>query len=95
LGKDAIIPSPAELLPFVIRAYEGWIQQWQNNGFGPLRDAWLSHAYGLGEQVTTSDNRRGIFQDMGQSGSLLLRNASGQAIEISAGEVFFSSQEES
>ncbi len=85
-------PRPIDFLPSLISAFEKWVQIWETEGFEPLRRAWLSRAYGLGEMITTSDGQSGTFEDMRKNGALLLRNASGRAIEISAGEVFFPNQ---
>ncbi len=83
------VPTPIEVLPDLIIAFEEWIERWQSQGFEPVRRAWLSNAFGLGQTITTSDGRTGIFEDLRKNGALVLRKADGQAIEISAGEVFF------
>ncbi|PHR60318.1 MAG: biotin--[acetyl-CoA-carboxylase] ligase [Robiginitomaculum sp.] len=88
-GASAV-PKPIEILPELIVAFEGWIERWQAQGFEPVRRAWLANAFRLGQTITTSDGRTGIFEDLRKNGALVLRKADGQAIEISAGEVFFS-----
>jgi len=60
--------------------------------FAPLRKAWLARAEGLGETVRvrsgTGDHyQTGVFEDMGEDGSLILRLPDGSAQTIRAGDV--------
>ncbi len=81
--------TPAKLLPDLIACFEKWLLNWQHRGFGELRNAWMAKAYGFGEKIVTSNKNEGRFEDMSETGGLLLRQSSGQVIEISAGEVYF------
>ena len=89
LGPGRKLPTPAMVLPQLIQSFEDWVARWEQDGFDPLRRAWVARAFGLGQKITTSDGHSGTFEDMSKNGALLLRKASGQVIEISAGEVFF------
>ncbi|MBL4617545.1 MAG: biotin--[acetyl-CoA-carboxylase] ligase [Robiginitomaculum sp.] len=86
--------KPQDLLPGLIENFEKRVKLWQEQGFAPLRQAWLANCHGLGETIRTSQGQIGIFEDMLQNGALLLRKTDGKAIEISAGEIFLSGQEE-
>ncbi len=82
-------PSLQEIFESVITAFESWRIQLRDEGFAPLRLAWLARAHGLGQPMRTSSGRAGVFEDLSTNGALVLRPVTGQSIEISAGEVFF------
>lgn len=86
-------PLPKGVLDVLINAFEEWRQRYQDEGFAPLRLAWLARAKGLGKPLRTSSGEAGIFEDLSSSGALILRQNTGQSIEISAGEVFFANEE--
>jgi BirA family biotin operon repressor/biotin-[acetyl-CoA-carboxylase] ligase len=74
------------------RCYESW----RNDGFAPLRDAWLTRAAGLGGPITVRlDDRTiaGVFGGLDADGALLLhsagKDAGGAPQRITAGDVFF------
>ncbi len=72
--------------------FDRWYRRWAEEGFGPVRDAWLSRASGLGDRVTARSacgTVSGRFDRLTEDGALLLVDASGLETEISAGEVFF------
>lgn len=66
---------------------------WQTHGFGPIREAWLSRAVGLGQtaRVTCADGtiRTGIMQGMDETGALALCENAGKTLYITSGDVFF------
>ena len=52
-----------------------WINRWQDDGFSPVRDAWLSRAAGLSGEVALElgDGRvAGRFGGLDERGNLLL-----------------------
>ena len=60
-------------------------------GFGPVRDAWLSRAARLGETLTARTGTAeitGVFETLGEAGQLVLRTSTGQ-VAIPAGDIFF------
>ena len=60
-------------------------------GFGPVRDAWLSRAARLGETVTARTATAvitGVFETLDETGQLLLRTSTGE-VAIPAADVFF------
>jgi BirA family transcriptional regulator, biotin operon repressor / biotin---[acetyl-CoA-carboxylase] ligase len=93
LKKGREVPSPEAVLEPLINAFERWRLTLQNEGFAPLRTAWLSRAHGLGRPLSTSAGEAGIFEDLSKEGALVLRQNTGRSIEISAGEVFFAGRE--
>ena len=63
---------------------------WEAAGFGPIREAWLERAEGLGEMVrVTIDNEEvdGRFDDLAETGELVLVLANGERRRLSAGDV--------
>ena len=85
-----LAPEPA--LDRLVSAFESWRQRWLTQGFGPVRDAWLARAHGLGERCEArlaSETLSGVFADLGPDGALRLDLDGGGRRYISAGEVFF------
>jgi len=65
-----------------------------NNGAGraEILDEWRANASGIGKPVTVKrahDEVRGIFEKIDRQGQLVVRQKSGQAITVTAGDVFF------
>jgi BirA family biotin operon repressor/biotin-[acetyl-CoA-carboxylase] ligase len=68
-----------------------WRARWSEEGIGPLRDAWIAKAAGLGETITVRLANReisGRFVDLDRDGALLLELPGGARESIAAGEVF-------
>jgi BirA family biotin operon repressor/biotin-[acetyl-CoA-carboxylase] ligase len=79
-----------ELLRGIAAAFRAEIARWLDQGFRPLREAWLARAYGLGEAVRVRLPREsfsGRFLDLDADGVLLVETAAGPR-RISAGEIF-------
>jgi BirA family biotin operon repressor/biotin-[acetyl-CoA-carboxylase] ligase len=71
---------------------ESWYRRWREQGFGPLREAWLGRAHGLGRPLRASlaqGTVEGVFEDLDAGGALLLRTAAGGHGRIEAGEIHF------
>jgi BirA family biotin operon repressor/biotin-[acetyl-CoA-carboxylase] ligase len=68
-----------------------WLPRWEQDGFAPVRAAWLSYARGLGTEVVVKlgdRQERGIFSDLDADGAMLLRTADGPR-RITTGDVAF------
>jgi len=82
--------SPAQLLQAYIRRFDFWARIWREEGFAPIREAWLARAAGLGEEIRVRLEQAmlyGRFLDLDNDGALLLGMENG-ARRIAAGEVF-------
>src|SRR4029077_16032534 len=82
--------TPAALLEGFVRHFAGWTRRWREEGFLPVRAAWLRAASGLGERVRVRLERStlcGRFHDLDDDGALVLEGAEGRR-RIAAGEVF-------
>lgn len=84
--------TPEDAVELLAQRFEHWRQVWARDGFAPLRDAWLSRAWGLGERCTArldGETIEGVFADLAEDGSLRLDLNDGRRRLISAGDVFF------
>jgi BirA family biotin operon repressor/biotin-[acetyl-CoA-carboxylase] ligase len=82
--------TPPVLLEGFARHFEDWVRRWREEGFAPVRAAWLARASGLGERVRVRLERStltGRFLDLDDDGALVLDAAEGRR-RIAAGEVF-------
>jgi BirA family biotin operon repressor/biotin-[acetyl-CoA-carboxylase] ligase len=84
-------PPPDAALAVIANRFAHWYDVWVENGFEPLRMAWLARAGGLGAPIRARlphEERNGVFEGIDANGALLL-NEQGLVRPISAGEVFF------
>jgi BirA family biotin operon repressor/biotin-[acetyl-CoA-carboxylase] ligase len=90
LGSGA---DPFDVLAGVCEHLAGWYNRWREEGFSPIRQAWLDDAIGLAGPVTVrlSDEAtlEGRFGGLDAEGALLLDLPSGERRKILAGDVFF------
>ena len=89
LGMKA--PPAREALSVLAGHFGRWYDAWMEQGFAPLRDAWLARAAHLGLPIRArlpDTEHAGIFEGIDGEGALLLNQ--GQSVKtIAAGEVFF------
>jgi BirA family biotin operon repressor/biotin-[acetyl-CoA-carboxylase] ligase len=67
-----------------------WIETWREEGFAPVRAAWVQRAWRLGEEISARlprESLSGRFVDLDASGALVLETAAGRR-HITAAEVF-------
>ena len=84
-------PTPDQALAALAAQFAKWYEVWRDQGFVPLRDAWLARAAGLGQPIRARlphEERHGVFEGIDATGALLLKEGTGTRA-ISAGEVFF------
>ncbi len=83
-------PEPAAMLEALIRCFDVWERRWREEGFAPVRNAWLARATPLGQPIEVRlENRtlHGRFADLDRHGALVLETPDGPRL-ISAGDVF-------
>ncbi len=88
LGVDVL---PEVFLDTLAAEYATLEVQFTTHGFGPIRRAWLAHAARLGEVITARtmrDETTGTFEDVDESGNLILSTPAGR-VAITAADVFF------
>jgi BirA family biotin operon repressor/biotin-[acetyl-CoA-carboxylase] ligase len=81
-----------DLLEAFGRHFLAWVNRWLDEGFEPIRRAWLRHAWRLGEEIEVrsgDDVLTGTFDDIDETGSLVLGLTEGEKKKIAAGDVFF------
>jgi BirA family biotin operon repressor/biotin-[acetyl-CoA-carboxylase] ligase len=86
-GLDA-----AEVLQAFARHFMTWAARWVEDGFAPVRRAWLARAKGLGEPIAVaneSSRLEGRFADLDERGALVLEMPDGHRRLIAAGDVLF------
>ena len=91
LGCDHSLPIPAALLDRILPRLRQWRTQLEQEGFPPVRTAWLQRATGLEAAMTVRLPDRelnGDFMGIDESGYLLLRGQQGRLSRIAAGDVF-------
>ena len=87
------VPQPLPALAVLARRFEGYRDEYLNEGFAPIRAAWLEKAHGIGQTVTANLGERkitGVMKDISANGELRVRLDDGTDTLISSGEVFFS-----
>ena len=85
------VPTPAALLDALAPAFSHWRAIWAQNGFAPIRTAWLARAAGLGGRIVArlgSESPEGVFTGLADDGALLMQLDDGRTRAIHAGEVF-------
>ena len=90
LAAHGVELEPRVLLEAYMAALLPWVDRWQQEGFEPVREAWLRHAVGLGQPVTVRLADReldGRFAALDPAGALILERPQGPC-RIEAGEVF-------
>ena len=88
--------APEDALPPLLAALARRRQEWETEGFAPVRRAWLARAHGLGGPVTVANGGQelaGIFKGLDSEGALVLAQADAAPISISAGDVYFGDAE--
>jgi BirA family biotin operon repressor/biotin-[acetyl-CoA-carboxylase] ligase len=85
-------PGPEQALGRLATAMAERISAWRQDGFAPVRTAWLQAAYGLGDPCTARLGRetvQGVAEGLDIDGALVLRLDDGSPRRITAGDIFF------
>ena len=91
LEATGAVIGPESLLDHLASIYAGWEAVLSQQGFAPVRDAWLARASGIGEKVTArlaDRSETGIFDGIDANGALLLRQESG-TLTLPAADIHF------
>lgn len=90
LAAHGAVPALEALLERIAAALQSWEARWRRDGFGPVRQAWLGRAEGLGGPIGVrleGESLTGRFVDLDGDGALLIETEAGRR-RIAAGEVF-------
>ena len=89
---NVVPPPPKDVLTRLAASWVEWYRVWEDDGFAPIRDAWLARAAGLGERIRArlpEEEAAGVFEGIDETGALLLRERTGRLRTIAAGDVYF------
>jgi len=92
LAPDARTPDPLEFFAAMRPRLHSWAARLTDEGFEPLRQAWLGRAHGLGQTARVMQGAEpitGQFAGLSPRGELELETLVGRRL-ISAGDVYFS-----
>ncbi|WP_343562913.1 biotin--[acetyl-CoA-carboxylase] ligase [Kiloniella sp. b19] len=90
--EGTVIVPPDQALVSLLTTFEQWYLCWQQMGFLAIRESWLDHARGVGQQIRVSlphEEMTGRFEGLDSSGALLLRTETDELVTVTAGDVFF------
>jgi BirA family transcriptional regulator, biotin operon repressor / biotin---[acetyl-CoA-carboxylase] ligase len=88
--EGAQVVAPLDVIRSFVRHFARWLDRWREDGFAPVRTAWLARAAGLGQPIQVRlehDTLAGRFLDLDADGALMLDTA-GVSRRIAAGEIF-------
>ncbi len=84
--------TAAEVLEAFCRHIHAQVDRWRDDGFAPVREAWLDRANGIGEEVTVNlgaETFTGDFIDLDETGALVVALPNGSRRAVAASDVFF------
>jgi len=82
--------TPQAMIVVFLKHFAAWLGRWREDGFAPIRSAWLPRAAGIGGPIRVRlerDTLDGRFLDLDDDGALMLGLPGGNR-RIAAGEVF-------
>lgn len=88
--------GPVPLLEAFSRHFMTWVNRWLDDGFAPVRRAWLNHVHGLGEEIEVRlphETLKGTFEGLDERGALLLNMPGSGQRTIAAGDVYFAARD--
>ena len=88
LGEDI---GPVHFLKVLSKYFDLWRDKFEQAGFFPIRDAWLSRASKIPGKVTVrlpNESFNGEALDLGENGALHVRLSNGTIRQVHAGDVF-------
>jgi len=89
-AEGAADATAERLLEGFARCFLAWVDRWLEDGFEPVRAAWLARAAGVGKPIRVRLEREelaGRFAALDTDGALLLDTAAGRR-RVTAGDVF-------
>lgn len=83
--------EPEMVMTAFARHFLRWSDSWLDDGFGPVRQAWLDRAHGLGEPLEVRLDKEtfgGRFETLAEDGALIVALDGGERRRVAAGDVF-------
>lgn len=85
-------PDNLAVLEVLASAFDRYYRQWQDFGFSVIVTKWRQQAHNLGREIIVrleKSELSGIFEDIDDTGALILCSEDGERHIVSAGDVFF------
>ena len=85
-------PDNLSVLELLAAAFDRYYRQWQQFGFSVIVTKWRQQAHNLGREIIVrleKSELSGIFEDIDDTGALILCRQDGERHIVSAGDVFF------
>jgi BirA family biotin operon repressor/biotin-[acetyl-CoA-carboxylase] ligase len=95
-GATGIAIGPEDFLDLLAPAVDAWEERLSDEGFAPLRSAWLTRASRIGEEITARLPDRAItgrFETIDATGALVLATDGGRVV-LPAADIHFQSRAE-
>lgn len=95
-GTPVTAEEVRECLQIFLKHFTQWHKRWKEQGFLPLKTAWLTEAWGRGMPLraeTGSHIYQGVFETLSDKGELVLQEEDGTMRHVTSGEVFFGGSE--
>ena len=87
LKNEGIIVDKYTLLKRFLANFDYLFKEWEQNGFSSIRTKWLKSSYKLHQTIKVGDIE-GIFEDIDNDGTLILKIANGKYHFVKSGDVF-------
>jgi BirA family biotin operon repressor/biotin-[acetyl-CoA-carboxylase] ligase len=91
LSETGTAIAPRDFLDLLAPAYAKYDAQFTAYGFAPIRTAWMANVARLNQPITArtgSNETKGIFRDIDETGNLILETPEGRRA-IAAADIFF------
>lgn len=88
--KGITPPSLGDLLGTLAFALDGWLRRYFEDGFGPIREAWLQRGPKTGTPILVRSGqtqRKGQFMGLSAEGAAIIRTETGSLETIVAGDI--------
>ena len=87
LKNEGIIVDKYTLLKKFLANFDYLFKEWEQNGFSSIRMKWLKSSYKLHQTIKVGDIE-GIFEDIDNDGTLIVKMANGKYHFVKSGDVF-------
>ncbi len=84
--------SREQILRGILDSVDYWFDLWTNQGFAPVREAWLAVNCTMGRRIVLPDGygyAHGTAHDLAPDGALVALAGDGALLRINAGEIIF------
>lgn len=87
LKNEEIFTNKYNILKEFLNNFNILIGEWENQGFSIIRQKWLKSCYKLNEEIEVNA-QKGIFQDIDEDGTLIIKLNNNENLEVKSGDVF-------